>query len=123
PPLLVHFVSGPQTDLEKIRAFIQQLPDALARREPAHFALAFLANLSPTLAQDRFFAQDRYAALAQNFASSGRSARSHPALLWPKRRGGPDCFKQSSLCAQLKNFVLRPITGFTADGAQAPAHA
>ncbi len=57
-PLLVHFVSRPKPDLEKIGAFIEQMSDAFAGREPTFGALPFLADFAASFAQDFLFAED-----------------------------------------------------------------
>src|ERR1700693_1480322 len=53
PPLLVHFVSCPEADLEELRVFIQELGDPLPRRQTAKLALAFQSSLSSALPEER----------------------------------------------------------------------
>jgi hypothetical protein len=44
--LFVHFISGPETDLEKRRTFVEQMADSFAHWQPAHLALTFVAGFA-----------------------------------------------------------------------------
>ena len=72
-PLLVHFVSRPEPDLEKLRVFVKQKTDAFSRRQSPHLALTFMAGFAAAFAQNGFFLQNCRALIAQRFA--GRRCR------------------------------------------------
>ena len=57
-PLFVHFVGGENAQLEKLRAGIDQLRDAFARREPAFLVLRFDGFRAAALANLLFFVLD-----------------------------------------------------------------
>ena len=73
-PLLIHFVGGPQTQFEKVRATIEQVLDPLTRRETPHLALPVLADLAPAFTQNLLFAKDCFAPLAKGAAGGGVGA-------------------------------------------------
>src|SRR5262249_33477180 len=71
-PLIVHFVSRPQADLEEWRFFIKQATEPFPHRESVHLSLAFVARLATTLAQDSLLLCDRGAVSAHQFIGRGR---------------------------------------------------
>ena len=73
-PLLIHFVGGPETDLEKVALAIEQMRDPFARRQTTHFALPVLADLAAAFAQHFLFLQDGFASLAKGVADGGVGA-------------------------------------------------
>jgi hypothetical protein len=66
-PLLIHFVGGPKSDLEKLRVRIEQTCDALARDQTPELMLALLAGFATAFAQLLFFRANLAAAVAQRF--------------------------------------------------------
>ena len=57
-PFFVHFVGGVDAQLEKLRAGVDELGDAFARRQPAFFVLRFDGFCAATLADSLFFVFD-----------------------------------------------------------------
>ena len=80
-PLLIHFVCGPEFDLEKRRVLVEQMPNPLAHRQASHFPLALMPGLSAAFTQDRFLLRNRSAMRAQHFTRARSSHMPEPRLI------------------------------------------
>ena len=69
PPLFVHFVSRPETDLEKLRVFVQQMIDPFAHWQTAHFPLTLVAGFASAFPQCGFLLGNCSAVSAQQFTA------------------------------------------------------
>src|SRR5207237_486886 len=96
-PLLVHFVSSPETDLKKGRVFVEQMTDAFPHWQPAHLSLAFVPGLAAAFAQSSLFFGNCRTVSTQHFAAGRDRWMRHGAKTLNLRKGH---FYQPGRCRQ-----------------------